>query len=330
MNRLRILGFLFMCSLVFAVRAVPARGQGADASMPLDEYWEKLQQTQALVAALLDAPLQEGRPQLLAAADEWERVSGVVLPDGSQVPLDHSFLVAHLRSDPPDLARLKELLAALLAAGQNRPHTPFTAQDAQPLADILARPEFQWRPQEPSLLETLLRRLGDYLREFLRRLLPGGVHINLSVDLLNYALTGVVLVALALVLFFSSRNLLAGLVSEGRVPSEAGSDDEALTANLALKRAQALANTGDYRAAVRHLYLSSLLLLEERRLLRYDRSRTNREYLRSLTHVPHLALLLTDVIEVFDRVWYGYQPLDEAAYERYAARIADLNQQAKP
>ena len=108
---------------------------------------------------------------------------------------------------------------------------------------------------------------------------------------------------------------------------EAAGDDASLTAESALRRAQTLSQGGDYRTAVRYLYLSTLLLLEERGLLRYDRSQTNREYLRSLKGRPELASVLRDVIEVFDRVWYGFQPLDEAAYHHYAAQVQNLQQQ---
>ena len=96
---------------------------------------------------------------------------------------------------------------------------------------------------------------------------------------------------------------------------------------MALKRAQNLSGAGDYRTAVRYLYLSSLLLLDERGLLRYNRSQTNREYLRSVAHLPKFAAILREVIDVFDRVWYGYQTLDEATYTQYAARVAELRQQ---
>jgi hypothetical protein len=76
--------------------------------------------------------------------------------------------------------------------------------------------------------------------------------------------------------------------------------------------------------AVRYLYLSALLLLEERGLLRYDRSQTNREYLRGVVHRPDLAAILQEVVEVFDRVWYGFQPIDEAEVSHYTARVAEL------
>jgi hypothetical protein len=40
-----------------------------------------------------------------------------------------------------------------------------------------------------------------------------------------------------------------------------------------------------------------------------------------------LASLLREVVEVFDRVWYGYQPLDETTYQKYAAQVAELHRQ---
>jgi hypothetical protein len=116
-------------------------------------------------------------------------------------------------------------------------------------------------------------------------------------------------------------------VAQAEVELDAAAAGELLTADTAFKKAQGLADAGDYRTAVRYLYLSSLLMLDERGLLRYDRSQTNREYLRSVAHLPQLAALLREVIEVFDRVWYGYYPLDEITYAEYATRVAELRQQ---
>ena len=59
-------------------------------------------------------------------------------------------------------------------------------------------------------------------------------------------------------------------------------------------------------------------------MLRYDRALTNREVLRRVAHDPTLAAVLQDVVDVFDRVWYGYQPLDEVTYQRYAAAVDRL------
>jgi len=126
------------------------------------------------------------------------------------------------------------------------------------------------------------------------------------------------------VLLYAYLNLRRALVAETRVMDEGGLSDERLNADQAYQRADELSSQGDYRHAIRYLYLSALLFLEERGLLRYDRSKTNREVLDSVTNLSELANGLAEVIEVFDRVWYGFYPLDEAAYRRYATRVAEL------
>ncbi len=321
--------WLLLLGLVLGTQVVSGLSHAADPPLSLDDYWQQLQQTQALIASLIDAPSEIGRPQLLATADRWEGVNAVILPDGIQVPLDHSFLVSQLRADPPDLNQLNGLLTTLLATRQSWLQGEFTPQDLEALTLVLARPEFQWPPEQPSLIEVWLQRLLDSFLNLVTRLLPDGIVLGKGSSLLNYVLTGLVALILASILFYISRDFLVDFVTEGKIEIEAEKGDEALTASSALKRAQALSNAGDYRTAVRYLYLSSLLLLEERGLLRYDRSRTNREYLRSVAHLPQLATALREVVEVFDQVWYGYQPLDESAYDQYTARIADLDQQVK-
>lgn len=329
MNRFPKYLWLLLLGLVLGTQVVSGSSHAADPPLSLDDYWQRLQQTQALVASLLDAPSEISRPQLLAEADRWEGVTVVILPDSTQIPLDHSFLVSQLRAGPADLNQLNGLLITLLAARQNWLQGEFTSQDLEALIPVLARPEFQWPSEQPSPIEVWLQHLLDSLLNLIARLLPDGIVIGKGAPLLNYILTGLVVLVLALILFYISQDFLADFVTEARIEMEAEKGDEALTASSALKRAQALSSARDYRTAVRYLYLSSLLLLEERGLLRYDRSRTNREYLRSVAHLPQLATALRDVVEVFDQVWYGYQPLDESAYDQYAARIADLDQQAK-
>ncbi len=137
-------------------------------------------------------------------------------------------------------------------------------------------------------------------------------------------LTVVGAIVLAIVLLYATRGILEEFAAaeEGPFGGEFGA--ELLTSESAFRQAQTLSGTGDYRSAVRYLYLSSLLILDERNLLRYDRSLTNREYLGSIADRPELAITLREVIDVFDRVWYGFQPLDEEAYNLYVARVNEL------
>jgi hypothetical protein len=101
---------------------------------------------------------------------------------------------------------------------------------------------------------------------------------------------------------------------------------ERLSARGALAQAGTLAAGGDYRAAIRYLYLSTLLLLDERRALRYDRSLTNREVLAQIASDEALVERLRPVVDEFDRVWYGFAPVDEAEYEEYRRQIGRVRE----
>jgi hypothetical protein len=317
-----ILGLILICSLVFSYST-----QAADPPLSLDDYWQKIGQTQTLIASLEQVSPENSHTQLLAEADQWERITQVKLPDGTLLPVDHGFLATQLRADPPDLARLDGLLTALRAARRTWPPSQHNSVDLKILESILARPEFQWQPEQPSPLAELWRRLWEFFWEFASRFLPEEAVITLDGRILSYVFIGLMVLLLAAVLTATLWKLLASFVTEAEIDPKTEPGDEILTADTALKQAQKLSTAGDYRTAVRYLYLSSLLLLDERGLLRYDRSQTNREYLRSVAHIPRLATSLRYVIEVFDRVWYGYQSLDEIDYAQYADQVTKLRQQ---
>ena len=128
---------------------------------------------------------------------------------------------------------------------------------------------------------------------------------------------------LAGILAYVFRGLFADLVAEARLNGN-GNQDEVLTSEAAFQRAQSLSRGRDFRSAVRYLYLSSLLLLDERGLLRYDRTRTNREVLHPVADKPELAQPLSEVVDVFDNVWYGYHELDEDRFKHYSDRVKEL------
>ena len=124
------------------------------------------------------------------------------------------------------------------------------------------------------------------------------------------------------IVVYAIRGVRRSIIAEAR--ARAGVDDEeTLTTAEAIDRAQTAARSGDYRNAARHLYLSSLLWLEERGVLRYDRSRTNREYLAQLQGKPAYHNL-KPVVDTFERVWYGQRPLDAAGFEAYEREVAAL------
>ncbi|MCB9136213.1 MAG: DUF4129 domain-containing protein, partial [Anaerolineales bacterium] len=144
---------------------------------------------------------------------------------------------------------------------------------------------------------------------------------------INLIITLIGGVLLTLIFFYILRGTWGNLIAEAEDTMNGNGETAPLTADSARQRARELSQTGDHRTAIRYLYLASLLLLEERGLLRYDRTLTNRETLRSVQNRPDLAAPLQEVVETFDRVWYGYQEVDAPTFEHYAERVEDLRAQ---
>jgi hypothetical protein len=299
----------------------PASTERLDISLSWDEYWKQVEDSYKKITELEQISLAQSRVRLEGLALQWDALTSVVLPDGRVITVDHSYLVSLLRDPAPNLVRISKLLASLLTERDSLTQGQFNEDDQEVLNRILAQPEFQWKDQveKPSALLKLRQRIQQELVRLSRMLL--------GFEGSNYVFGIGALVLLVAGLLFLFRNLLFGFVAEARFAPHAQTGDEVLTADTALKRAQNLSHDGDYRSAVRYLYLSALLLLEERGLLDHDRTKTNREYLRSVSDQPELEIPLRNVVEVFDRVWYGYQPLDDQDYQYYEQQVGKLRQQ---
>lgn len=289
---------VFLLALAL-LTALPACAR-AQAPVSPDAYRQTLDEALALVEA--------GEPA--RAAERLAGIVAVALPGGDTAPVDHGAFVRALRADEPDLDAVAERLAALRAELDAWPAGVVAPDAFDKLADVLARPEFQ--PRQPVELDWLSE-LFDWLPD-----LPPVPFLG---DLL---LLAAVVVLTAVVGYFAS-GWLGTFVAQAEV-DEMGPEGVPLTANQALSRSREMAQAGDYRTAVRLLYLSTLLRLEERNLLRYDRTLTNREYLRQVADHPSLAGELRPVVDTFDEVWYGQVEPDAERYEAYAHQVDRLRE----
>lgn len=312
--------FLLLLGCIFAGFTVAASVSAAEPPWPIDAYWQQVEEIHALVLKPNTTPTDTAQ-----LADHWAAIDAVLLPDGVVVPVDHSHLVALLRADPFSRTRLDAYLTTLLDARLTTVPEAAQPQYREKLAAILSAPEFQWVEKQPSRLEEWWRQLRERLWEWLSKLFgeeDGTVRVNVPLPSIVITIGGSL--ALLLVLYYVLRELNASFVAERAINPDDTEDDAALTATAAMKRAQTLSASGDYRTAIRYLYLSALLALDERGLLRYDRTLTNREYIRSLEKRPALARTFGSIVGVFDRVWYGKQPVDADTYADYVEHIEDL------
>jgi hypothetical protein len=267
---------------------------------------------EALVAAE-----RRDRLGLLDVADNLTAVDAVRSADGIALPVDNRWLADALEAPEPDFERIATRLAATLDAF-TRPPANDAAAAQQQLTTILNNPPFA-EPDRSNLLLTML----DWFFGLLDRLLAPLDSIGAGPrTLIGWIVAGLGLLLVAAVLVYWLRGLGVAVRQEARAAAE---DPEAgLSARQALQQADERAVSGDYRSGVRYLYLSALLQLEERGLLRYNRALTNREYLLNLEANPQLREQLQPIVDTFDRVWYGYLPLDAEGFAAYRNQVKAL------
>lgn len=135
---------------------------------------------------------------------------------------------------------------------------------------------------------------------------------------LEYVLFPLSAIALGIVVAFFIRQIRMNLIREVRgeeAPEIAV--DQVDTEKVALARAETAVESNDFRSALRYLYLSAILHLQERGILPYDKSLTNREYLHQSPTDIDLQATLGPAVSVFDEVWYGHKPCDADTVANY-------------
>jgi len=316
---------LLILSLLLFVNDTPALAEPTSQAIDPDVFWMRVDQTLTTLRGLKTGSTESIAPVLDDLADQWAQFDSLTLTDDTSTPMNASFVVAQLRQRPYDLDELIEIFSSLQSARRVSSTRSFGAAEIATLESILQRPEFQWN-RAPSPLEEWWNEFWARVKEWFKELFgEEGVDIPIPGEVVTIIST----LLLGLVLFYIFRNLFADFISDASVDDEQMAGDELLTAETALQKAKDISRAGDHRTAVRYLYLSALLTLDERGLLRFDRAKTNREYLHSVAAFPQLSAPLRDVIEVFDRVWYGFQTLDEDGFEHYVQKVDQLREQKR-
>lgn len=87
-----------------------------------------------------------------------------------------------------------------------------------------------------------------------------------------------------------------------------------------IEMAQDLQARGEYRLAIRALFLATLARLSHLGFIRIARFKSNRDYARELARRAHIAPELLDTFaesaHVYDAIWYGTHHADEASVQR--------------
>lgn len=291
---------------------LPALAAAQDSAPTFDEYV-------ALLRAASAAAQRSDRLGLEDVADQLLAADHVRLPDGTSAPVDNRWLAQALTPADPDFTTIAAQLGGLINA-LTLPDSAAPADALARLATILSNPPFAERaPVDTGWWENFINWLGRVIDSIFR---PVSSAVSTGGETAAWIIGTIGVLLLLGVIGYLLLGLRRTMVANA---SASISDDEAhLTARTALDQASEKARGGDHRTAMRYLYLSALLWLDERDMLRYDRALTNREYLERVSDNPLLRGRLQPIVETFDAVWYGHAPLDDAAFERYRAQVEAL------
>jgi hypothetical protein len=186
--------------------------------------------------------------------------------------------------------------------------------------DVFQDPAFWWKRIEPrpassswfeSLLMAALRLVGrvvEWIADLIARMLRSLFGIFSGASSGDATVVWLIIAAL---LAWSLWKLYPALVRwlRGSAPAPPGQEAVAWqslaeAADLYEQAGEAL-RQGKYAEAIRLALLALIARLEKQGLLRYDTTRTNREYQSELCPLPDLAACFGQLARIYERVWYG-------------------------
>jgi hypothetical protein len=241
-----------------------------------------------------------------------------------------------------------------------------TAIDArrldQSMDDVIHRREFTWRTPRPAGEESKGRWVGwaRSVQEMLRRFIawvvkevrewfesnPSGAEgTGKNAPVTRRMLEVLIAIAAALAAgaavawFRKPRSNVVQAEAVAIAASPVDLADESVTADRLpesswLKLAEEWMAKGDYRLALRALYLASLNYLGENGLVSIRRWKSGLEYRRELERRaranPEIGIVFTRNVALFERGWYGRHAVDREMVEQLAAGLSEIKVHREP
>lgn len=185
------------------------------------------------------------------------------------------------------------------------------------LQRILARPEYNQNDSN-WLEDTVLRYLQalrtwymNHLAPYFERLHDVSPYLYWSLVTLGAALA----VALLYHIYLTVRSSFGGPPVRSRRADALADPSIATAPEALLADADRAAAAGDFAHALSRLYLALIRNLDRHGFVRYDRSRTNWEYLRQVRAHDGISSPLAALTTASEAVWYGSQPADASRYD---------------
>lgn len=202
---------------------------------------------------------------------------------------------------------------------------------------ILSSKEFSPAGKEEGILQTLtdmLKALSEWLKSLISRFnIPtSGMSINnrplSEAEALVLKAAGILLMVLfiAAIFYFIKRNMRAA--KRLKQEEEAVLLSEIKDYRQVEGRALSLYEKGDFKQAVRFLYMALLIRFNEMSLIRIHKSKTNRQYLNELFHGGYGDFEVVQAFTGFyNESWYGNKKVDRGHcdywFEKYNSLLKE-------
>ena len=178
---------------------------------------------------------------------------------------------------------------------------------------------------------SLVEKVNAWLRDAIIRFLSGADERAAAIGrTLSLALAGTVVLAFAGLVYVLIRRHLRGRVRRQESISAGVRSFDLPVSGPLIAEARTLAEAGNYREAFRLAYMASIAWLDETRVLRFDKSKTNWEYVRDLEDGGLDAAVgqLRPLTLRFDEVIYGNNDSRRVDYDDTVRTFESLVAQA--
>lgn len=208
------------------------------------------------------------------------------------------------------------------AAGQvsSRSAASRAAEVSANLREILASPEFRPEQARNRPIENATRWIGSKVKqalEWLSKLFRAGGAAGAGGSPIFWVLLVALIGGLAWVIAYLIRRGDFHIVRpENKGLSSEADDLDSLDPEAWAARARQLGAAGEFRLAYRAAFIFLLLTLDRAGVVRFDKARTNGEYLRILRSRPAILHLFRPIASEFDARWYGGHSVEESDFAR--------------
>jgi hypothetical protein len=310
------------------------------AAIPISEYQQNLKNAITALGTLAESDEDESSEDYENRFNQTLEGIRTALPrnqtvefEGAVCNVDNSWLhkaldeLEQVVDRPEKNKRISEMLQALETRVAERQDLGQPAQSKDEaknrLQGILARPEYVTTAKGPNALTRLLRDFIEWLRKLFPRRQPAE---PASLAWLNLIAKILVLVAALSLIYFLTRLLLSRFrrVRKIKPPKEQQARivlgerlEPDQTATDLLSEAEALARSGDLRAAIRKAYIALLVELGDRKIISLAQHKTNRDYLNALRDLPPLHSRMRGLTDSFERHWYGFAEANQNDWQNF-------------